>query len=94
MQVGEGEALWLTDIDRATATADNAPPWRELYVKALAMYLLLIRGGGEHVDSATVAWMREHLDGGQGLTPNGRVLVAYLRREARSVDPGLAALAA
>ena len=94
VQVGEGEALWLAELDRATAGADNAPAWRDLFVKALAMYLLLGRGGGEHVDSAAVAWIREHLDGGQGLTPNGRALVEYLRREARSADPGLTALAA
>lgn len=94
IQVGEGEALWLAELDRATAVADNAPAWRELFVKALAMYLLLGRGNGEHVDPATVAWIREHLDGGRGLTPNGRALVEYLRREARSSDPALTALAA
>jgi hypothetical protein len=94
VQVGEGEALWLAELDRATAGADNAPAWRDLFVKALAMYLLLGRGNGEHVDSAAVAWIREHLDGGHGLTPNGRALVEYLRRETRSADPGLTALAA
>jgi len=94
VQVGEGEALWLAELDRATAGADNAPAWRDLFVKATAMYLLLGRGNGEHVDSAAVARIREHLDGGQGLTPNGRALVEYLRREARSADPGLTALAA
>ena len=86
--------MWLAEIDRATAAADNVPAWRDLFVKALAMYLLLGRGSGEHVDSATVAWIRDHLGGGQGLTPNGRALVEYLRREARSSDPSLTALAA
>jgi hypothetical protein len=58
------------------------------------MYLLLGRGTGERLDLGGVQWIREHLDGGQGLTANGRALVAYLRREARAVDPALTGLTA
>ncbi len=58
------------------------------------MYLLLGRGTGERADAGVVGWVREHLDGGRGLTPNGRALVAYLRREAAAADPSLDALAA
>jgi hypothetical protein len=96
MRVGEAEALWLAGLDRATAAAaaDNAPAWRDLFVKALAMYLLLGRGTGERADAGVVGWIREHLDGGRGLPPNGRALVAYLRREAASADPSLGALVA
>lgn len=94
LRVGEAEALWLAGLDRATAGAENALAWRDLYVKAVAMYLLLGRGAAERVDASAAAWVRESLDGGLGLTPNGRALVAYLRREAASVDPTLDALAA
>lgn len=94
LQVGEAEALWLAALDRATAAAGHVPAWRDLFVRALAMYLLLGRGTGERLDLGGVQWIREHLDGGQGLTANGRALVAYLRREARAVDPALTGLAA
>jgi hypothetical protein len=94
MQVGEAEALWLVDLDRASAAADNVPDWGQLFVRALAMYLLLGRGTGEQLDQAGVAWIQQHLDGGKGLTSNGRALLAYLRREAQEVDPALTALAA
>jgi hypothetical protein len=58
------------------------------------MYLLLGLGTGEQLDQAGVAWIQQHLDGGKGLTSNGRALLAYLRREAQEVDPALTALAA
>jgi hypothetical protein len=94
LHVNEGEALWLAALDRATADAANAPGWREIYVKAMAMYLLLGRGTAERLDAGGVAWIRQHLHGGRGLTPNGKALVAYVQREATACDPSLQALAA
>jgi hypothetical protein len=94
LRVDEAEALWLATLDRATAQAQNAAAWPETFIKAMAMYLLLTRDTGERLDAAGVAWIRDHLDGGKGLTPNGRALVAYLQREAVTFDPSLTALAA
>jgi hypothetical protein len=84
--IGAGEAEWLIELDHATATADNAPEWRELFVKALTMHLLCGGASPDSVDSDKARWLMDRLDRGQGLTANGLALVANLAREARYVD--------
>ena len=65
VQVGEGEALWLAQLDRATGL-DNAPAWRDLFVKALAMYLPARPRRRGACRLCRGRRIREYLDGGQG----------------------------
>ena len=96
VQVGEGEALWLAELDRATAGADNAPGRRDLFVKATAMYLLLGRGGGGH---ATIRRGRAGICRTWTAAGGSRRTAApwsstFAARPGLLADPGLTALAA
>lgn len=91
--VGAGEAEWLIALDHATAAADNALKWRELFVKAVAMHLLHAGESPDPVDAAKARWLLERLDRGRGPTANGRALVAFLAQEGRYVDARVEALA-
>ena len=94
MAISKEEADWLIEIDRATATADNHSGWSDLFVKAIAMYILYQGGSPDVVDAKEVAWLNEHLGADEGFTPNGKRLVTYLKQEASQTDPSLDLLAA
>ncbi|MCB1970055.1 MAG: hypothetical protein KDG54_06585 [Geminicoccaceae bacterium] len=87
LQVSEDEALWLMSIDHATHDAVHHPGWRQLFVKAEAMYLLFAGASPECIDPAEVNWLERHLPCNGILTPNGRALLAYLRAEATRIHP-------
>jgi hypothetical protein len=91
--VGGEEAAWLIELDHATAAGDNAPEWRELFVKAVSMHVLHGGDSPDGVDAAEARWLLARLDRGAGPTANGRALLAHLGNEARYLDPAIEALA-
>jgi hypothetical protein len=86
------EAEWLIELDHATAAADNAPEWRELFVKALMMHMLHGGGSPDAIDAGEAEWLCSRLDRGQGPTSNGTALLAELAEEASYLDARIATL--
>ncbi|MEZ5825664.1 MAG: hypothetical protein R3C97_13270 [Geminicoccaceae bacterium] len=92
MTVQECEASWLVGIDHATDGAGNDPAWRDLFVKAVAMYLLLAGPSPDAIDASEVDWLERHLKVDEKLTVNGEALLDYLVAEASRIDPSFARL--
>jgi hypothetical protein len=90
--IGAVEAEWLIELDHATASADHAPEWQDLFVKAVSMHVLHGGDSPDTVDGGEARWLRTRLERGHGLTPNGQALLVHLARECRFLDPGLEAL--
>lgn len=89
MAVGRAEANFLFDLNDATADADNAPEWRELFVKAIAMHLLYAGESPTEVDGAEADWLIEHIGGDGVKNGNVRALLTYLEQEADAIAPAL-----
>lgn len=81
MAIGRTEAQFLFELDRATAGAANVPAWQELFVKAIAMYLLFAGPSPDSVDDQEAQWLVEQIDACAGDLGNVRALLAYLRDE-------------
>jgi hypothetical protein len=83
------EAEFLFELNKATAGAPNAPAWRDLFVKAVTMYLLFAGDSPDRVDEAEAHWLIAQIGGAPH--DNERALLAYLKREG-SLHPLLAPL--
>jgi len=89
MAIGRAEAEFLFDLDNATSSARNDPAWRDLFVKAITMYLLFAGPSPEQVCEAEATWLLEHIDADRHDRDNERALLAYLRQEAQALHPAL-----
>jgi hypothetical protein len=89
MAVSRVEAEFLFALHRATAGADNDPAWRDLFVKAITMHLLFGGDSPDRVDAQEAAWLIERIGSGAADHANERALLAYLKREAASLDATL-----
>ena len=85
MRISECEACWLIEIDHATDGAANDTAWRDLFIKAVAMHLLLAGPSPDCIDVAKVEWLERNLLAGGTLTANGEALLSYLRAEAANI---------
>jgi len=83
------EAEFLFALNRATAGADNHPAWRELFVKAITMYLLFGGASPDAVDEQEATWLAGQIGGDAGDHANERALLTYLKQEAASLHPAL-----
>lgn len=92
MAISQLEAEFLFELNHATAGAPNHPTWRELFVKAITMYLLFSGDSPERVDEAEARWLLDHVEASERPCENQRALLAYLKREARSLHPLLVPL--
>ena len=79
--IGATEAAFLFELDDATSGAPNAPAWRDLFVKAITMYLLFGGDSPDRIDEAEAHWLiaRIRID---RPSDNQRALLAYLKQEA------------
>lgn len=82
MAIGAAEAEFLFELNHATAGAPNAPAWRELFVKAVTMYLLFAGASPDRIDEAEAHWLLARIRPEQTNLDNERALLAYLKREA------------
>jgi hypothetical protein len=82
MAVGAAEAEFLFELNRATAGAANAPAWRDLFVKAVTMYLLFAGASPDRIDEAEAHWLLARIRVDQAKLDNERALLAYLKQEA------------
>lgn len=81
MAIGAAEAAFLFELNRATAGAANAPAWRDLFVKAVTMYLLHGGASPDRIDEAEAQWLLAQIRTDQPSLDNERALLAYLKRE-------------
>ena len=89
LAISQAEAEFLFALNRATAGADNHPAWRELFVKAITMYLLFGGASPDMVDEQEAAWLAGQLGGAPGDRANEKALLAYLKQEAASLHGSL-----
>ena len=82
MAIGAAEAAFLFELNHATAGAPNAPAWRELFVKAIAMYLLFAGASPDRIDDEEAHWLIAQVRLDQPNLDNERALLAYLKQEA------------
>jgi hypothetical protein len=79
--ISRTEAEFLFELNDATSGAPNAPAWRELFVKAITMYLLFAGESPDRVDEAEAHWLIAHIDADKAPDGNERALLAYLKQE-------------
>jgi hypothetical protein len=89
--ISRTEAEFLFELNRATAAARNAPAWRDLFVKAVTMYLLFAGESPDRVDEAEAHWLIAQCGANKANADNERALLAYLKQEG-SLHPLLAPL--
>jgi hypothetical protein len=92
MAIGKAEAEFLFDLNDATADQKNDPTWRELFVKAITMYLLHAGQTPDAVDGDEARWLIARIEADGKDHDNERALLAYLRREASHLPAALEAL--
>ena len=87
MAISRAEAEFLFALNNATAGARNAPAWRELFVKAVTMYLLFAGDSPDRVDEPEARWLVEQIQADKVEHDTERALLAYLKQEAAGLDP-------
>jgi hypothetical protein len=90
--ISRAEAELLFDLDDRTATEENAPAWRDLFVKAITMHLLFGGGSPERVDEPEARWLIGRIERAGRAGGNEAALLRYLEREAVALHPTLAPL--
>ena len=85
MAIGKAEAEFLFGLNDATADEKNDAAWRELFVKAITMYLLHAGQTPEAVDGDEARWLIARIEADGKDHDNERALLAYLRHEATSL---------
>jgi hypothetical protein len=81
------EAEFLFELNDATAGRANDPGWRDLFVKAVTMYLLFSGDTADRVDEPEAHWLLTRINGDKGACENERALLAYLKQEVGAVHP-------
>jgi hypothetical protein len=81
MAIGAAEAAFLFELNHATAGAPNAPAWRELFVKAITMYVLYAGASPDRIDDEEAHWLIAQIRLDQPNLDNERALLAYLKQE-------------
>jgi hypothetical protein len=81
------EAEFLFELNDATAGRANDPGWRELFVKAVTMYLLFSGDTPDRVDEPEAHWLLTRINGDGRSCDNERELLAYLKKETGGVHP-------
>jgi hypothetical protein len=89
MAIGKAEAEFLFDLNDATADQKNDPAWRDLFVKAITMYLLHAGPTPEAVDDDEARWLIARIEADGKDHDNERALLAYLRHEATHLPASL-----
>lgn len=92
MAISQTEAEFLFELNRTTAGADNVPVWRDLFVKAITMYLLFGGPSPDQIDQPEAEWLVGQMRADQTNDPNERALLTYLQQEATSLHPALTPL--
>jgi hypothetical protein len=82
MAISAAEADFLFDLNDATCGARNAPAWRDLFVKAVTMYLLFAGDSPDRIDEAEAHWLIARIGADKPNHDNERALLAYLKQEA------------
>jgi hypothetical protein len=82
MAISAVEAAFLFELEHATAGAQNAPAWRDLFVKAIAMHLLFAGSSPDRIDEPEARWLIEQIRPDKPNLDNERALLAYLKQEA------------
>jgi hypothetical protein len=81
------EADFLFELNDATAGRANDPGWRDLFVKAVTMYLLFAGDTPDRIDEPEAHWLLTRINGDGGSCDNERALLAYLKKETGGVHP-------
>jgi hypothetical protein len=89
MAIGRAEAEFLFDLNDATADQKNDPAWRDLFVKAITMYLLHAGQTPDAVDEGEARWLIARIEADGKDHDNECALLAYLRREATHLPASL-----
>ena len=89
LAISRPEAELLFDLNDATATEENAPAWRDLFVKAITMHVLFSGDSPERVDEPEARWLIERIGADGREHGNEAALLRYLRREAYALHPML-----
>jgi hypothetical protein len=89
MAIGKAEAEFLFALSDATANQKNDPAWRDLFVKAITMYLLHGGSSPDAVDEDEARWLIARIEADGKDHDEARALLAYLRREAARLPASL-----
>jgi hypothetical protein len=89
MAIGRAEAAFLFDLNDATANQKSDPAWRDLFVKAITMYLLHAGPSPGTVDEEEARWLLSRIQADGKDHDNVRALLAYLRREVARLPASL-----
>ena len=89
MAISQTEAEFLFELNRTTAGADNVPAWRDLFVKAITMYLLFGGPSPDQIDQPEAEWLVGQMGESQANDDNERALLTYLQQEAANLHPAL-----
>jgi hypothetical protein len=81
------EADFLFELNDATTGRANDPGWRELFVKAVTMYLLFAGDTPDRIDEPEAHWLLTRINGSGRSCDNERELLAYLKQETGGVHP-------
>jgi hypothetical protein len=81
------EAEFLFELNDATAGRVNDPGWRDLFVKAVTMYLLFSGDTPDRIDEPEAHWLLTRINGNGRSCDNERELLAYLKKETGGVHP-------
>ena len=92
LAISRPEAELLFDLNDATAMEENAPAWRDLFVKAITMHVLFAGVSPERVDEPEARWLVERIGADGREHGNEAALLGYLRREAYALHPMLESL--
>jgi hypothetical protein len=84
--ISRTEAEFLFELNDATAGQANDPSWRDLFVKAVTMYLLFAGDTPDRVDEPEAHWLLTRVNA-EGSCENERALLAYLKKEVGAMHP-------
>jgi hypothetical protein len=85
--ISRTEAEFLFELNDATAGRANDPGWRDLFVKAVTMYLLFSGDTPDRIDEPEAHWLLTRINGNGRSCDNERELLAYLKKETGGVHP-------
>lgn len=89
LSVSRAEAELLFAVKRAARDGQNAPGWRDVFVKGVANYLGFGGVSPDHVDAAEAAWLVIKLGPPAQIDDLDRALIGFVAHEFGITDPRL-----
>ncbi len=87
--IDKDEADFLFELNDAVSGKDNHSSWTELFIKAIASFVLDDEGSNGEIDADEAAYLAEKIQGDGQIDATEEALLKYLRSQVESFPESL-----